>query len=99
MLRGALDPLPTVYRAGRLTGAVDSDFLAYLRPYYDEAFRVKATRSPTPVKECMDIAWEATRGTPYLKPADTNPSLVLYQAAGQFYLLLDIPATKTAPGA
>ena len=84
-------------RAGRLTGAVDSDFLAYLRPYYDEAFRVKATRSPTPVKELMEIAWEATRGTPYLKPAEINPSLVLYQAAGQFYLLLDIPATKTAP--
>ena len=46
----------------------------------------------------MEIAWEATRGTPYLKPAEVNPSLMLYQASGQFYLLLDIPASRVAAG-
>ena len=85
-------------RAGRLVGGVDRDFLAYLRPYYDEAFRTKAALTPTPVKELMEIAWEATRGVPYVKPQEVNPSLVLYRASGQSYLLLDVPSTRAAPG-
>jgi tetratricopeptide (TPR) repeat protein len=85
-------------RNGRLIGGMDPDFLAYLRPYHDEAFRYKAAQSPAPVKELMEIAWEATRGTPYLKPAEVNPTLVLYRPAGQSYLLLDVPASRAAPG-
>jgi len=85
-------------RPSRLSGGTDLEFLSYLRPYYDEAFRAKAGLSPTPVKELLEIAWEATRGTPYLKPADFGPSLVMYQACGQFYVLLDVPASHGNPG-
>jgi uncharacterized caspase-like protein/tetratricopeptide (TPR) repeat protein len=82
---------------------IDSGLLAYLRPYYDEAFRFKAGQTPAPVKELVEIAWEATRGTTYRKPKELAPVLVYYRTAlqgcpPQGYFLLDVTATKDQPG-
>ena len=85
-------------RPGRLNSATDVDFLRYLRGYYDAVFVTKVAQKPTPVKELIEIAWEATRGRPYAKSKVVEPSLVLYQARGQFHLLLDMPASPESAG-
>jgi tetratricopeptide (TPR) repeat protein len=86
-------------RPARITGRVDVGFLSYLRPYYDAAFAFKAAQTPPPVKELVEIAWEATRGTGYVKSRTGGPALVYYRTASpQGYLLVDVPATPDQPG-
>ncbi len=89
-------------RPARLSGRADVGVLRYLRPYYDAAFRFKAEQAPVPVKELVEIAWEATQGQSYRKPAEITPVLAFYRAGGpgatHGFLLLDVPATKSQPG-
>ena len=74
----------------------DPDLLAYLRPYYELAFRGKLAAAERRkdgghplVKELIEIAWEATQGTPYNKPSEPDPVLVLFCFDGQGCFLLD----------
>lgn len=69
----------------------DPDLLAYLRPFYDTAFAAQLEMLPGHAKELIEIAWEATRGTPYMKPGEIQPLLVTYVARGKCHLLLDAP--------
>jgi tetratricopeptide (TPR) repeat protein len=82
----------------------DPDLLRYLRPYYELAFTGKwaagiSTRSVDPsrpfvhphVKELIEIAWEATQGTPYNKPGKSHPLLVLFTVRERACFLLDAP--------
>ncbi|MCZ2343027.1 MAG: hypothetical protein LC104_14740 [Bacteroidales bacterium] len=91
-------------RPARLAGrAIDTGLLKYLRPFYDEMFQFKAELSPPPVKELVEIAWEATRGASYRKPKEIAPILVFYRTvprgrAPSGYLLLDVTATPGQPG-
>jgi hypothetical protein len=43
------------------------------------------------LKELLEIAWEATHGRRYEKPAEFNPTLVLFLCRGRGYFLLDAP--------
>ena len=69
----------------------DPELLAYLRPYYDAAFIAQSELLPRHTKELIEIAAEATRGTPYMKPATIHPLMVLHVAGGKCHLLLDAP--------
>ena len=46
---------------------------------------------PVPVKQLIEIAWEATNGVHYLKPKEVAPTIVMYHAGGRAHLLIDIP--------
>lgn len=70
----------------------DPDLLGYLRPYYDCAFLAKKDLLPDQAKELVEIAWEATRGTSYMKPTSIQPLLVVHCVQARCYLLLDAPA-------
>ena len=82
----------------RLAGEkeIDYAFLKYLRHDYDAVFVIKAGRTPAPVKELIEIAWEATRGTHYVKPAEIAPTFVLFRAAKRQYVLIDVPPPSSA---
>lgn len=69
----------------------DPELLGYLRPYYDSAFVAHNQLLPGHAKELIEIAWEATRGTPYMKPGVIRPVLVVYVANNRCYMLLDAP--------
>lgn len=68
-----------------------SDSRAYLRPYYDAALRARLGVSKTHVKELLEIHWEATRGTPYIKPERVSPVLSVFVLDGEGLLLVDLP--------
>ncbi|MCE9530767.1 MAG: caspase family protein [Planctomycetes bacterium] len=84
-------------RANRISGEVDTRFMKYLRGYYNNAFAAKAEQRLIPVKELIEIAWEATYGTIYMKPKEHAATVVLYQSGNRFYVLLDVPATNVQP--
>jgi hypothetical protein len=89
--RLALDP----YRneAGTAAG-VYGEARAYLRPYYDAAMRCKLANSPKHVKDLLEIQWEATRGSYFVKPEQAAPTLAIYVVDDKCYLLFDLPGPQ-----
>ena len=71
----------------------DPKLLAYLRPYYDTAFVAHAELLPGHSKELIEIAYEATHGTPYRKSGSVQPLLAMYIANKKCYLLVDAPGS------
>ena len=61
-------------------------------------FTTKVAQKPTPVKELIEIAWEATRGRPMLKAQSLIRRLYSIKLRGQFHLLLDVPASRARSG-
>ena len=51
----------------------------------------KLHASPKHVKDLLEIQWEATRGSYYVKPEEAMPTLALYVLDECCYLLIDLP--------
>lgn len=63
----------------------------YLRPYYDAILRARIAGHPKQVKELLELQWEATRGTHYVKPELSTSVLALYVLDGKGWIFLDVP--------
>ncbi len=91
--RLALDP----YRSDGEAAAASGDYgeaRAYLRPYYDAAMRCKLANEPRHVKSLLEIQWEATRGTYFVKQEHAAPTLAIYRLDDNCYLLFDLPGPR-----
>lgn len=83
------------YRRDARTTNDGSESRSYLRPYYDSAMRGKMKASATHVKDLLEIQWEATKGTRYVKPGRNAPILATYILDDDCYLLFDLPRGKS----
>lgn len=64
---------------------------AYLRPYYDAIMRAKMAATPKHVKDLLEVQWEATQGSLYVKNEEAAPVLATYVLDGECCLLFDLP--------
>jgi tetratricopeptide (TPR) repeat protein len=75
----------------------NSETRSYLRPYYDSVVRSLLSCSDANTKELIEIQWEATRGTRYVKPVGREgapaaiPTLALYVLDSTPHLFVDVP--------
>ncbi len=74
----------------------DPGLLAYLRPYYEEAFLAHKLLQPKHAKELVQIAFEATTGKPYDKPPEMQTLLVMFWAGSECHVIFDQPRGKSA---
>lgn len=80
---------------GENNGINEFESLNYLRPYYDSVMRAKIRNSSTYVKDLLEIQWEATNGSIYIKNKENYPKLAIYILDEQCYMLLDIPGKES----
>ena len=89
------DQLLRLCRLAHESHDVELTTLNYLRPYFEQAFLAKSELGETYTKELIEIAWEATRGTDFIKPTDPKPLLVVFTIGNQQFFLLDNPTGKS----
>jgi tetratricopeptide (TPR) repeat protein len=70
--------------------------MQFVRPYYDCAIASLIKLEPKNTKQLMEVVWEATQGTPHLKPKVSTPSLVFYCGTDGNYFFLDVPRGASA---
>ncbi len=69
----------------------NNETASYLRPYYETVLKARLKLSPRQVKELLEVQWEATMGSPYSVPVDSQTTLALFVMDGKVHLFMDVP--------